>query len=122
VQRGVEGIDNPPVFLLRKNSGAVRHSDKLPEKTLFSLILRQKSSKSAKDFCGFSLSQKNHHSFQVLRSFELATFSINKQQNSRNANAFREFFVQLIGKGAVQNHYITMGRCPYKGACFISGK
>jgi hypothetical protein len=34
---------------------AVRHSDKLPEKTLISLILRQKSSKSTKDFCGFFL-------------------------------------------------------------------
>ena len=45
-------------------------------------------------------------------SFEVATFLINKQQKSRNADAFRDFFVQLSEKEAVQNHFLTMAHCP----------
>ncbi|MBR2311534.1 MAG: hypothetical protein IKA47_13570, partial [Oscillospiraceae bacterium] len=45
-------------------------------------------------------------------SFEVVTFLINKQENSRNADAFREFFVKLSEKGAVQNHFITMAHRP----------
>ena len=61
----------------------------------------------------FALVDKNLRPFQVLCSFEVATFLINKQQNSRNADAFREFFVMLSGKGAVQNQYFLMERCPF---------
>jgi len=49
----------------------------------------------------------------VLRSFEVATFLQDKQQNSRNADAFREFFVQYWRKGGVQNRFITMARRPW---------
>ena len=49
-------------------------------------------------------------------SFEVVTFLINKQENSRNADAFREFFVKLSEKGAVQNHFITMAHRPLE--CF----
>ena len=49
---------------------------------------------------------------QVLRSFEVAAFLINKMQNPRNADAFRGFFVKLSGKGAVQNRFISMALHP----------
>jgi hypothetical protein len=66
-------------------------------------------------------SWKNIRTFQVLRSFEVVTFLINKQQNSRNADAFREFFVQLSWKGTVQNHFITMVRRPFGWDFCIDG-
>jgi len=40
------------------------------------------------------------------------TFLQDKQQNSRNADAFREFFVQYWRKGAVQNRFLTVAHRP----------
>ena len=49
---------------------------------------------------------------EVLRSFEVETFLQDKLQNSRNAVAFREFFVPYWRKVAVQNRLITMVHRP----------
>jgi len=49
----------------------------------------------------------------VLCSFEVVTFLINKQKIPGMLTHFGNFFVQLSGKGAVQNHFITMARCPF---------
>ena len=83
----------------------------MPEKACLFPLFGVKNAQNTQSI-SFALTDEDLHPFQVLRSFEVATFLINKQQNSRNADAFREFFVQLIGKGAVQNQYFLMERCP----------
>ena len=60
----------------------------------------------------FAFTGTNLRLLEVHRSFEVETFLQDKQQNSRNADAFREFFVQYWRKGAVQNRFLTVAHRP----------
>ena len=104
---------------------ATLHKEVMPEKQHLFLPFCVKNAGNTQSISAlFALTGRNICCFQVLRSFEVVTFLINKQQNSRNADAFREFFVRLSRKGAVQNQYFLIERCPLQHTlfyCLISG-
>ena len=61
--------------------------------------------------CAFSLSNTNYHRFQVLCSFEVATFFITNKKSPEYCR-ISVIFMQLGKKGAVQNQYFLTERCP----------
>ena len=104
-----------PVYNRKNKKGmhwATLHRATLPVKVLICANLRQKCSQSIKDSCAFSLVGTKHHALQVQSSFEVVIFRINKHKSSRNADAFRELFVQFRRKRAVQNQCCSMEHRP----------
>ena len=69
IRRSIPDLLHRPEKRKTPPGWAVRHSDKLPEKTQISMILRQKSSKSAKDSCGFFLISRKSSFFSGATQF-----------------------------------------------------
>ena len=93
---------------------AARHSEKSSEKTCFGTILQQKYSQSTKDSCVFCfVLPPNPILFRCVAVLKQQLFQLTNKKIPGILGVFREFFMKLSGKGAVQNRFLTMVRRPY---------